>query len=127
MPALGASGSVNACVIFNIAANPFSTVLIWGLVPVPAFLLGVLWVWSDVSGALVRTLAGCMHMPSLQLCTFKAESACTMQRLQERAALGMQGGGSGAGQPSIGYTAHLGGALTGALTWVAYSRGRLRL
>ena len=65
MPALGASGSVNACVIFNIAANPFSTVLIWGLVPVPAFLLGVLWVWSDVTGALVRTLAGC-SCPAVQ-------------------------------------------------------------
>jgi hypothetical protein len=29
-PALGASGSVNACVIFNILMNPYSTVLLYG-------------------------------------------------------------------------------------------------
>lgn len=30
MPALGASGSVNACFIFNILAQPYATVLIYG-------------------------------------------------------------------------------------------------
>ena len=30
-PALGASGSVNACFIFNILAAPYQTVLIYGV------------------------------------------------------------------------------------------------
>ena len=30
MPALGASGSVNACLIFSILAQPSATVLIYG-------------------------------------------------------------------------------------------------
>ena len=53
-PALGASGSVNASVIFNILYSPYSTVLIYGIVPMPAWALGGLWLAYDVSGAMVR-------------------------------------------------------------------------
>ena len=52
-PALGASGSVNASVIFNILYSPYSTVLIYGIVPMPAWALGGLWLAYDVSGAMV--------------------------------------------------------------------------
>ncbi|CAL8472206.1 g11748 [Coccomyxa elongata] len=89
-PALGASGSVNASVIFNILVSPQSTVLLYGIVPVPALLFGGLWIYYDIAGAM---------------------------------------GGQQSPGPSghfIGYTAHLGGATTGALTYLAYRRGLLR-
>lgn len=53
-PALGASGSVNASVIFNILYSPYSTVLIYGIIPMPAWVLGGAWLFFDISGALVR-------------------------------------------------------------------------
>ncbi|CAL5220754.1 g2817 [Coccomyxa viridis] len=88
-PALGASGSVNASVIFNILYSPYSTVLIYGILPMPAWALGGLWLAYDISGAMGRELTP--------------------------------------GRASVGYAAHLGGAATGALTYFAYRRGRLRL
>lgn len=54
-PALGASGSVNASVMFNILYSPFSTVLIYGILPMPAWALGGLWLAYDVSGAMVSS------------------------------------------------------------------------
>lgn len=53
-PALGASGSVNASVIFNIMYSPYSTVLIYGILPMPAWALGGLWLAYDINGAVVR-------------------------------------------------------------------------
>ena len=53
-PALGASGSVNASVIFNILYSPYSTVLIYGILPMPAWALGGLWLAYDINGAMVR-------------------------------------------------------------------------
>ena len=51
--ALGASGSVNASVIFNILWSPYSKVLIYGIIPMPAWALGGLWLAYDISGAMV--------------------------------------------------------------------------
>lgn len=51
-PALGASGAVNGIVTFDILMFPWSQVLIYGIVPMPAILLGGLYLCYDVSGAL---------------------------------------------------------------------------
>lgn len=56
-PALGASGSVNASVIFNILYSPYSTVLIYDILPMPAWALGGLWLAYDISGAMVALFA----------------------------------------------------------------------
>ncbi|KAK9905712.1 hypothetical protein WJX75_004976 [Coccomyxa subellipsoidea] len=89
-PALGASASVNASVIFNILVSPQSTVLLYGIIPVPAFLFGGVWIYFDIVGA-----TGGQQTP----------------------------GPSG---NFVGYTAHLGGAFVGALTYLAYRKGLLR-
>ncbi|CAK0783329.1 hypothetical protein CVIRNUC_006528 [Coccomyxa viridis] len=52
--ALGASGSVNASVLFNILWSPYSKVLIYGIIPMPAWALGGLWLAYDISGAMGR-------------------------------------------------------------------------
>lgn len=50
--AVGASGAVSALVIFTVCLSPYSTVLIYGLLPVPAWAFGVLWFATDVYGFL---------------------------------------------------------------------------
>lgn len=44
---LGASGAVNAVVAWSILANPTSTLLIYGIVPVPAALFGLAFIGMD--------------------------------------------------------------------------------
>ncbi len=59
VPALGASAAVNAIVVFNILLMPQSTILLFGIVPMPAWLLGVGWLVYDLSGAYrVRFIIG---------------------------------------------------------------------
>ena len=58
-PALGASGSVNASVIFNILHSPYSTVLIYGIIPMPAWALGGAWLAYDITGAMVWPCHSC--------------------------------------------------------------------
>ena len=49
--ALGASGAVNSVVVCTILLAPRATVLLYGILPLPAWLLGVGWVGLDVMGA----------------------------------------------------------------------------
>lgn len=51
-PALGASAAVNAIVIFSILLAPQRTVLLYGVLPLPAALLGLLYIGGDMFGAL---------------------------------------------------------------------------
>ena len=48
---LGASGAVNGILALSILANPRATVLVYGILPVPAFILGGLYVLQDLRGA----------------------------------------------------------------------------
>jgi len=50
--ALGASGSVQAIGVASILMYPTRTILMYGLFPIPAALLGVLWLWNDLGGVL---------------------------------------------------------------------------
>lgn len=56
--ALGASAAVNAIVVVDILLAPTRTVLLYGILPMPAALLGALWLYQDVSG----TLGGHSHI-----------------------------------------------------------------
>ena len=49
--ALGASAAVNGVVALSCLTWPTSTVLLWGILPVPAALLGAAFVFQDVLGA----------------------------------------------------------------------------
>lgn len=53
MPAfvLGASGAVSACVALFALTYPRRTVYLYFAIPVPMWLLGVLWILGDISGA----------------------------------------------------------------------------
>lgn len=59
--ALGASAAVNAIVMFDILLFPTRTILLYGIIPLPAALLGLLWFWNDVGGA----LSGSNSFPSI--------------------------------------------------------------
>jgi membrane associated rhomboid family serine protease len=48
---IGASAAVNAMVIFSVCLNPFSTYLVMGIVPAPAWLVGGGFLLYDVFGA----------------------------------------------------------------------------
>ena len=48
---LGASGSISACVLCFSLANPTTIVMVYGLLPVPAALLGAGYVAADLYGA----------------------------------------------------------------------------
>jgi membrane associated rhomboid family serine protease len=50
--ALGARAAVNAVVLTDVLLFPTRTVLLYGLIPMPAALLGALWLWHDLGGAL---------------------------------------------------------------------------
>ncbi|MCA9237138.1 MAG: rhomboid family intramembrane serine protease [Planctomycetales bacterium] len=47
---LGASGAVTACVILYALTYPRRTVLLYFAIPIPMWLLGVIWVLGDMSG-----------------------------------------------------------------------------
>ena len=48
---MGASAAVNGVVALSCLTWPTSTVLLWGILPVPAALLGAAFVFQDVLGA----------------------------------------------------------------------------
>ena len=50
--ALGASAAVNSIMIVDILLFPTRTILLYGFIPVPAALLGGLWLYRDVDGSL---------------------------------------------------------------------------
>ena len=52
IPALGSSGAVNGIVMFDILLFPSSTVIMYGVVPMPAWGLGALFLSFDIYGAL---------------------------------------------------------------------------
>ena len=54
-PMLGASAAVNAAVILSCCLFPTSTVLLFFVIPMPAALLGVLFVAKDLVGAVEGT------------------------------------------------------------------------
>jgi len=47
---LGASGAVNSLVAFFICMAPTSTILVFGIVPIPGWLFGMLYMGYDISG-----------------------------------------------------------------------------
>jgi membrane associated rhomboid family serine protease len=51
---LGASGAVSAVVILFCLNFPHQTLYVWGILPIPAWVLGVIYVGSDVFGAMGR-------------------------------------------------------------------------
>lgn len=51
-PLYGARGSVQSIGIVSILMYPQQTILLYGLIPMPAALLGLLWVWNDLGGIL---------------------------------------------------------------------------
>ena len=95
--ALGASAAVNGVVALSCLAWPSATVLLWGILPVPAALLGAAFVFQDVLGAW-RDMDGGRH--------------------------GRGGGGGGGGGGGVAHAGHLGGAAVGALAWAALRRRR---
>lgn len=95
--ALGASAAVNGVVALSCLLWPTSTVLLWGVVPVPAFALGAAFLLQDVVGA---------------------------WRDVEGGGGGGRGGGRYGGGGGVAHAGHLGGAAVGALAWAALRRGR---
>uniref|UniRef100_A0A7S2S4Q5 Peptidase S54 rhomboid domain-containing protein n=1 Tax=Mucochytrium quahogii TaxID=96639 RepID=A0A7S2S4Q5_9STRA len=63
---LGASGAVNSAIMWGVLCRPTSTVLIWGLVPVPMALFGFFIMFQDLWGA-VSTGGGGMPFRSSQI------------------------------------------------------------
>jgi len=51
---VGASGAVTATLAVFIWHNPHQELLLWGILPIPAWALGLLYFFSDVSGAVER-------------------------------------------------------------------------
>ncbi len=51
-PALGSSGAINSIVIFDILMAPKATVMIYGILPMHAWILGALFLYQDINGAL---------------------------------------------------------------------------
>lgn len=54
----GASAAVNAITVLDILLFPTRTILLYGILPMPAALFGALWLWQDISGACCW-LGGC--------------------------------------------------------------------
>jgi hypothetical protein len=51
---LGASGAVSAVVILFCLNFPHQTLYVWGVLPIPAWVLGIIYVGSDIFGAMGR-------------------------------------------------------------------------
>lgn len=58
---LGASAAVNAIVIMSVLLNPTATYLVYGIVPLPAWALGIGWLAYDSMGAYKVRLAALME------------------------------------------------------------------
>lgn len=52
---IGASGGITALMVVGVLNYPRRILLIWGIVPVPAWLLGIIWIGNDLVGVLGRT------------------------------------------------------------------------
>jgi membrane associated rhomboid family serine protease len=52
---LGASGGISALMAVGILCFPHRTLLLWFVLPIPAWLLGVIWLLGDVWGAIDRS------------------------------------------------------------------------
>ena len=52
---LGASGAVSAVVLLFVLNFPKQTLLVWGILPMPAWVLGVIWLLFDINGAYNNT------------------------------------------------------------------------
>ena len=50
-PSLGASGAVNAVVMYTIFTNPYATIYLYFFIPIPAAIFGALFVLKDAAGA----------------------------------------------------------------------------
>ena len=61
IPCLGASGAVTACIVMFCLYYPKQTVLLFGFVPMPAYVLGAIIVGSDLLGALGGSGEGTHH------------------------------------------------------------------
>lgn len=61
---VGASGAVMAVLAFFIWHNPHQELALWGILPIPAWALGLLYFFSDVNGAYHGTgsVAHCAHI-----------------------------------------------------------------
>src|SRR5262245_60809419 len=51
---LGASGGVSAVVILFCLNFPHQVLYVWGVLPIPAWVLGIIWFGSDIFGAMSR-------------------------------------------------------------------------
>ena len=61
--ALGASGAVSSIVVCQILLAPRATVLLYGVLPLPAWLMGVGWIGLDVMGAAqVSVISGIRYL-----------------------------------------------------------------
>eukprot|EP01026_Neomeris_dumetosa_P035477 TRINITY_DN28435_c1_g1_i3.p2 TRINITY_DN28435_c1_g1~~TRINITY_DN28435_c1_g1_i3.p2 ORF type:complete len:117 (-),score=9.59 TRINITY_DN28435_c1_g1_i3:265-615(-) len=49
LPAIGASAAVNSLVVFTCFLIPQSTVYVYGVVPLPLWAVGLIWLYIDVS------------------------------------------------------------------------------
>eukprot|EP01023_Acetabularia_acetabulum_P013297 TRINITY_DN16366_c1_g1_i1.p7 TRINITY_DN16366_c1_g1~~TRINITY_DN16366_c1_g1_i1.p7 ORF type:complete len:120 (+),score=18.21 TRINITY_DN16366_c1_g1_i1:487-846(+) len=49
-PAIGASGAVNALAVFACLLQPTATVYVYGIVPMPFWMVGLVWLYIDISG-----------------------------------------------------------------------------
>ena len=64
-PALGASAAVNAIVLLDILLYPKRMVYLYMVLPIPAGLLGVVYIVGDMSGMLgVRPRLHCLTHPA---------------------------------------------------------------
>jgi membrane associated rhomboid family serine protease len=59
---VGASGGIMAVLVLFCLNYPREMILIWGVLPVPAWALGILYVGQDLFGAGGRPLGGDMHI-----------------------------------------------------------------
>jgi len=62
---LGASGAVNAITSFTILTNPYATMLIFGILPIPAYIGGTMFVLRDLWGASSNTRSNIGHAAHL--------------------------------------------------------------
>jgi membrane associated rhomboid family serine protease len=54
---IGASGGVSAVIALFVLMYPKRTLLIWGIIPMPVWAFGLIWIFMDIKGALARDLS----------------------------------------------------------------------
>lgn len=106
-PALGASGAVNAVVSYWILMNPTRVVYLNFFIPVPAFLLGFLYLAADIAG----------EVPSETQPINWAGRDDSCRRPTS---------GVSRSETNIGHAAHLAGMATGLAFFLLHRYGRRR-